>query len=139
MPRSLKKHPGGRPTKFTPETLAKLEEAFTRGCSDLESCLYAGVDPSNLWRYEKKHPEFRTRKQVLKEHPTLQARFKVTDEIPKKVDVAQWWLEKKKKAEFGPPSQQQNLQINFTIGQAEGIMDPDLDELDSSPLGIEGN
>ncbi|WP_230334267.1 hypothetical protein [Streptococcus suis] len=37
----MMKNKGGRPTKMTQGTVKKLEEAFLRGLSDEEACLYA--------------------------------------------------------------------------------------------------
>ena len=44
-----------RPTKMTPEVLAKLEHAFKIGLTDAEACAYVGIDPSNFYRYQEKH------------------------------------------------------------------------------------
>lgn len=37
----MMKNKGGRPTKMTQGTVKRLEEAFLRGLSDEEACLYA--------------------------------------------------------------------------------------------------
>jgi len=63
-----------RPTKFTPETIAKLEQAFLMGCTDLEACLYADVSKSALYNYQDANPEFVERKEILKENPVMKAR-----------------------------------------------------------------
>lgn len=65
---------GGRPTKFTPETIAKLEHAFSMGCSDVEACCYAGVSKTALYNYQEKNPEFVDRKEVLKSNPVMLAK-----------------------------------------------------------------
>ena len=63
-----------RPTKMTPETVAKLEAAFLWGCTDLEACVYADISKHSLYRYQEEHPEFRDRKEVLKQNPVMKAR-----------------------------------------------------------------
>ena len=64
----------GRPTIVTDAVLLKLEEAFAMGCTDAEACLFAGIWPSVLYRYQENNPEFQERKTTLKMNPTLKAR-----------------------------------------------------------------
>ena len=66
--------PAGRPTKMTPETVKKLEEAFLLGCTDLEACLYGDISKQTLYNYQEKHPEFVDRKAALKSNPVMLAR-----------------------------------------------------------------
>ena len=66
---------GGRPSSVTPETLAKLEQAFSLGCSDLEACIYADV--------------------VLKARTVVAEALKNKDE-----NTAKWYLERKARDEF---------------------------------------
>lgn len=97
-----KKHPGGRPTKLTPEVLAKLDTYFMAAMTDEEACQLAGIDPSNLWRYCEKNPEYRKRKEMLKQNTTGRAKQVVRMAIlDKDVKASMWWLERKAKAEFG--------------------------------------
>lgn len=91
----------GRPTVMTPETIKKLEEVFVIGGTDVEACLWANIASSTLYDYCKGNPTFSERKEDLKQHPKLQARFNVVKEIEKKdVTVSQWYLERKGKDEF---------------------------------------
>lgn len=64
----------GRPTVMTPEILAKLEEAYALGCSDLEACFFADIGKSTLYNYQTAHPEFVERKEELKKRPVFKAR-----------------------------------------------------------------
>jgi len=66
--------PGGRPTKMTPDCLAKLEAAWLKGCTDEEACFYADITLTTLYRYCQKHPEFGDRKELLKQRPLFIAR-----------------------------------------------------------------
>lgn len=95
MPRKV-----GRPTKFTPQNIAKLEEAFSMGCSDLEACLYSGICKTALYNYQEKHPEFVERKQLLKENPVLLARSEVLKGMKDNPELSLKYLERKKKDEF---------------------------------------
>lgn len=91
----------GRPTVMTPEVVAKLEQAFSLGCSDLEACLYADISKQSLYDYQAKYPEFADRKAMLKEKLILKARTVVADALNNKDEnTAKWYLERKKKDEF---------------------------------------
>jgi len=70
----MTKDKGGRPTKMTPETVQKLEDAFTWGCTDMEACCYADISIRTLYDYCEKKPDFSHRKELLKNQPVMQAR-----------------------------------------------------------------
>lgn len=86
---------------MTPETIAKLEEAFLMGCPDTEACLWADINPSTLYHYQEKHPEFIQRKEALRKKPTLTARRNITKAVDSgDLDSSKWYLERKAKEEF---------------------------------------
>jgi len=102
-----KKHPGGRPLSITKDTLAKLEQAFAIGCTDVEACLYADICKDTLYRYCKKHPEFSDRKELLKDKPVLLARTNVVKALQKgDKDTSRWLLERKRRKEFSTRQEQ---------------------------------
>jgi len=80
----MTKNKGGRPTKMTPETMQKLEEAFTKGCTDTEACVYADISIRTLYDYCEKHEEFSHRKELLKDQPTMKAKFIIDDSLEEK-------------------------------------------------------
>lgn len=86
---------------MTPEVIAKLEEAFLLGCTDLEACFFAEISKDALYNYQKENPEFVERKEKLKENPVFKARAKVVEELSNNADLALRYLERKKKDEFG--------------------------------------
>lgn len=91
----------GRPTSVTPETLAKLEQAFSLGCSDLEACIHADIAKSTLYDYQGRHPEFAERKEMLKQKLVLKARTVVANALEKEDEnTAKWYLERKARDEF---------------------------------------
>lgn len=91
----------GRPTKMTPETIDKLEFAFSIGCTDIEACLHADITRTTLDNYQNANPEFLDRKWALKEKPVLMARMNVVHALQAcDTDMSKWYLEKKKKDEF---------------------------------------
>lgn len=89
-----------RPTVMTPEVVAKLEEAFAWGCTDIEACLWADIAEKTLYLYQEKHPEFIQRKEALKETPVLDSRMTVSRAVKRDPDMAMKYLERKKKNEF---------------------------------------
>jgi hypothetical protein len=90
----------GRPTVMTPEVIAKLEEAFAWGCTDIEACLWADIAPATLYQYQEKNPEFTERKEELKETPIMLARQSVLRGMKNNPELALKFLERKAKKEF---------------------------------------
>ena len=92
--------------------VAKLESAFSIGCTDEEACLQADISRTALFRYETKYPEFRNRKAILKEKLILVARANFNDAMGEKdangkptfraVEMSKWYAERKRKSEFAP-------------------------------------
>jgi len=95
---------GGRPKSIDEETLAKLEQAFCIGCTDEEACIFAEINPSTLYRYCNENPEYTERKETLKQKPILKAKATIDNNL-KDPDIAKWYLEKKKRNEFGKVSE----------------------------------
>jgi hypothetical protein len=104
----------GRPTKFTPQTIAKLEEAFLLGCSDIEACLFADVSKTALYNYQHANPAFVDRKELLKKSPTFRARRSVINALEDDPDLALKYLERKEKAEFST-REEREVTANFTV------------------------
>lgn len=91
----------GRPSAMTPEIINKLEQAFSMGASDAEACAYVDIATSIFYRYQDAHPEFRERKNQLKEKMVLKARSVILNALNEKdKDTAKWYLERKCKNEF---------------------------------------
>lgn len=74
-------NPVGRPSKMTPDVVAKLEAAFLLGCTDAEACFSVGISRNTMHNYQRENPEFRDRKQTLKCNPVLQARKVIMDSL----------------------------------------------------------
>lgn len=91
----------GRPTVMTPETIDKLEEAFSYGASDLEACFIAGIGKSTLYNYQNENPDFVERKEGLKNLTKYQARRNVVEKIRNgEYDASTYYLDRKAKDEF---------------------------------------
>ena len=91
--------PGPKPI-MTPAVVAKLEEAFGWGCTDIEACLWADIAPKTLYNYQEKFPEFVQRKGSLKETPVLLARKSVVSRLTRDARLSMDYLSRKKKDEF---------------------------------------
>ena len=99
----------GRPTLMTPDTVKKLEEAFSLGCSDLEACLYADISKQTLYNYQEKNPAFIDRKEMLKDKLVLKARSNIAKSLSAgDNETSKWYLERKKKAEFSTKQEVEN-------------------------------
>lgn len=101
----------GRPTVMTPDVIGKLEHAFAIGASDGEACLYADISKQALYDYQTRHPEFTERKEKLKETPFLKARTTIAQSL-NSTQGAQWFLERKKRDEFGKSNEEVPVQLN---------------------------
>jgi len=112
---------------MTPEVIAKLEEAFKLGASDIEACAYADIAESTLYKYQEKNPKFTERKAQLKELPTFTARKSVVDNLPKDPKLALDYLSRKKKDEFSSRNEMtgkdgESIGVTISADQAEQLI-----------------
>jgi len=91
------KNDTGRKTKFTPETLAKLETAIKMGSSFTLACEHAGISLSALYSYFDNEPEFALRCRRWKIDPILKAQNNIMRVLNGKRSI----LEKRKDPETG--------------------------------------
>ena len=91
--------------------LSKLQEVWGIGGSDGEAAFYADISTSALSRYLEKNPDIAEFRDKLKEKPVLKARQTIVRDL-ETVPTAQWYLERKKKDEFG---QKEGVQIGVGI------------------------
>lgn len=90
----------GRPSAMTQDVRNKLELAFAIGASDEEACGFAGVSLAALYHYQRRHPEYRERKRLLKLKPVLTARRSLVKGVETDAALALKFLERVKKDEF---------------------------------------
>lgn len=69
-----KKNKGGRPTKFTPDCVAKLKEILRIDGTIEQACLYAGVDTRNYYRHLESDEMFRREMEQAKLFPKIFAK-----------------------------------------------------------------
>jgi len=63
------------------EKLAKLELAFSFGATDIEAVAFADITLENLYYYQRKNPDFKTKKKALKSKVLFLARKNVVDRV----------------------------------------------------------
>lgn len=89
----------GRPTKFTPEVIRKIEEVAALDGSIGEMAYYADINVQTLYSYLQDHKEFSLRIDKLRERPILKARQTIVKHLDSP-EGARWYIERKKKKEF---------------------------------------
>ena len=105
-----------RPRIIDDAVVAKLEEAFSKGCNITEACLKANISRDAYYDYLKINPEFSNRAEELRSHVALNARINLADSIAQgDLNNSKWYLERKVKAEFSTST---DLNVG---GQAEGV------------------
>lgn len=90
----------GRPTKFTPEVVRKIEEVAALDGSVEEMAYYADVNPDTIYHWLKTKPDFSERIEKLRAKPILLARQRVVKGISESYSNAMDYLKRKKKDEF---------------------------------------
>ena len=102
MARPTKNNPTGaqKSPKRTPETIHKLEEAFSLGSTVAEACFYADISQSLYHQWIVDEPELSERFKELRLKPVLLARRTVIRAMQEDVNTAKWYLERKCRDEF---------------------------------------
>lgn len=120
----------GRPDKIDEKLLAKIEEWFMLSLTDDECCLYVNINPSTLYRYIEKNPEFWKRRELLKRTPNIKAKENWVKEIKQGTYASsKEWLERKAKDEFSTKEiiDQTTKQVNYSKDEWEWMSDEELD------------
>lgn len=117
----------GRPTKMTPETIARLEEAWLNGATDVQACFIAGIAEQTLNDYTTKHPEYLLRKHALKENIALNATHTVARHVKKDPHLALSVLERLKKETWSPRTEltgESGQPFSFTFVPTKAVEPP---------------
>lgn len=110
----------GRPTVMTEAVLFKLETLFAQGLSDREACLIADISTSAFYNYCEENPDFKERKELLKDKPKIKAKLNIAESIEKgDIDDSKWYLERKAKDEF---STKQEIAGDINISKLEDLL-----------------
>jgi hypothetical protein len=98
-------------SKITPDTLHKLEEAFSIDCTVEEASLYAGISPSSYYVWVKNNPKLLERFNTLRNHPPLKARKTIVESL-RDPNHAFRYMERKRPEEFMP---KQKIELNTQV------------------------
>ena len=83
-----------RPTKLTPELLARLKVVFLIGATYKEASYAVGVSVKTISNYTKNDPELLQQIEGWRSVPILKAKQTIIDHLDE-VKVAQWYLERR--------------------------------------------
>ena len=86
--------------KLNDETVKKLEEAFSIGADIPPACYYANITKQTYYNWIKADKKLKEKFDRLREKPVLKAYQTVMKNMDK-VETAKWFLERKRKKEFG--------------------------------------
>lgn len=92
---------GQKKQKLTPETIAKLEQAFAIDATVDEACFYADISRETYYRWIKENLILSDKFERLRNTPILKARQTVVNKIGESYSNAMDYLKRKKKLEFG--------------------------------------
>ena len=83
-----------RPTKLTPELLARLKVVFLIGATYKEAGAAVGVSERTISNYTKNDPELLRQIEGWRSVPILKAKQTIVDHLDE-VKIAQWYLERR--------------------------------------------
>jgi hypothetical protein len=112
----------GRPSVMTKATVQKLEAAFRDGFSIGMACHVSGISRSTYYDHLNRKQDFSDKMELAQEWPTQRAKQVIIQAIDKgDLKAAQFWLERKARAEFAanPPVQSQQNNLNGWIDGGE--------------------
>ena len=103
----------GRPTVRNEEINRKIEEAAAIGASIEEIAFYININRATLYRWMAEDEELKDRIEELQEKPIMRARQTIVKALDNPME-AKWYLEKKRKKEFGN-TEEQNINILMPV------------------------
>ena len=110
------KNKGGRPSKYSPEVVAKLKSALQNGFNIDQACLYAEISPDTFYRWIDKRKGFSEQMVRAKERPNMKAKEVVIASINNgDTTDAKWWLERRMPEEFGKSYNDGGVTNNFNF------------------------
>jgi hypothetical protein len=101
-------------SKFSDETVRKLEDAFLMDCTVEEACLNADITQDTYYRWIKENPKLSERFERLRNNPYLIARKTIIEGIKENPELALKYMERKKKNEFSTKSEM-DVNNNITV------------------------
>lgn len=107
------KHPGGRPTKKTPELVKVLSEALAMGMPDQEACDLVMIKRETLDQWRSEDDQF---SDMLKSARAAKMRSRIEriDAGPQTWTSTAWMLERTSPAHFAKPETQVTMNITHS-------------------------
>lgn len=128
---TTKSKKSGRPSVITKPTVLKLEQALKDGFSVEMACYVSGISRSTYYAHLHTDTNFMDKMTLAQAWATERAKQVVVKEIGKgNLKAAQWWLERKQRAEFSlnpPPFAQGNDDSDFVDQYFDGNQEKFLD------------
>ena len=98
------KRKAGPKAKVTETVLRDIERAISWGWSIRSACDYANIAQRTYFDYQKTHPDFRSKLDMLRSRPELLAKMNVIQRLEEgDLETSKWYLERRT-AEFRPRS-----------------------------------
>ncbi len=120
-------HNGGRPGWWDGEEgiarIARLELCFTMWFSDKASCEFAGISEQALYRYERINPDFRDRKNFLRNKAEFPIRSTIIEKAKKDAEFGLKIMKVRHPDEFGEPILPNPNIINFNNIRSAELVD----------------
>jgi hypothetical protein len=105
MSKQIQKTTIGRPPAINEATVRKLEAALATGFSISAACHFSGISRSTYYEYLATDKDFSDRMRLAEEWATFRARQVILQAIDNgDVSCAKWYLERKARFEFSPPT-----------------------------------
>lgn len=90
----------GRPEIMSEAVVKKFLDGFRMGFNDSECCAYCEISRQTYYTFVNQNPDFLDKVNEAKEYPFLKAKNTIFKNL-EKPDTAKWYLEKKRRDEFG--------------------------------------
>lgn len=97
----------GRPTKYTPETVAKLCQAIELGATYQMACNYAGIDDTTFTKWKQTKPELVARVRAAEGKAAVKWLAKIEAAAADHWQAAAWKLERRYPNDYGKTVQEQ--------------------------------
>lgn len=127
----------GRPRVISLEVLKDLKYAFLIGSTNREACLYAGISERTFYNFLEqleadKKEDFMQLLEGWKNDMILQARQTMRSSV-KTPEHAKWLLERRRKDEFAPRTQQEIKQVS----DFDDLSDEELEKIANAGLNTD--
>mgnify|MGYP001136552653 CR=1 FL=1 len=101
-----------RPTKYTPQTVARLLDGIRLGLTYRLAAAYAGIDYATFCRWRMRYASFATQLQEAEAHAAAVVMARIHHAAASDWRAAAWMLERRYPEDFGP---RQRLEQAVTV------------------------